>query len=228
MSLQFYVYALASTFFAFWSHRPVQTWAVLVSLHLAYGAFVDDKASVAHLKDFAIWKPLTLVIGCAVGVWGAYVIRAPATIKTSYPLWYNAAMLALGAIFVGTGFVWQLAPQKWWNYFAICILVQLLVVFVSVVFVPHDRIWMTQQGGGVRVHISFVLLLVYLDLPFAIGQSLPDSDGIWHFYYVLMFMGATIIWFALINILNYDKPPKQIATMAYAPIPEPPVESTYV
>jgi hypothetical protein len=227
MALQYYVYVLWSTFFAFWTHRPVQTWSILLSLHLAYGAMEDEINSAAFLKEFAIWKPLTLVMGCLVGVWAAYIVRAPATLKLDYPWWYNLAMITLGSLFVGTGFAWQLAPQVWWNYILICALVQVLLVLVSWVALPHDRVWGASRGAGVRVHLAFFMLTMLLNLIFAIGQSIDEGpQNFWSFYYVLIYMGASVLWFAFINIITWDSPPNLIATVAYAPIPQ--LLTTYV
>lgn len=228
--IQYYVYALWSYVLSYWTHRPVQTWAVLLSLHLLYSVIIERDASIVDFDATIIWRPLTLTLGCVVGAFLAYVIRAPRVFKIyKYPLWYNLVMLLMGAVLLGTGLVWQLAPQRWWIYCFPVALAQFVTILLSYVAVPHDRIWQHAQGASFRVHLHFaIVLLIILGTPFIAGQSVRSEDDFWPFYYALIFFGLSTFWSLMFHVHTYDSPPKMVSTMSYAEPPEQTIEQEYV
>ncbi len=214
--IQHYVLCSASLFFAFWSGRPALSFAVVLAFHVFWtGLFeFESGASRPQVKDFAFYLPLSTLFGTVIGAGMALVIDKPIhplRFDTCRKIVYHVECLARTILWIGSLVMWQLLDQTWWNYLFLGLVLQLAIIVVSYFFVAHERAWDSPENSrdSFVVHWHFLLVsIVFLDIPFVIGQSVSD---VWPFRFSIVFLCAASLYALLINTIH------SIRVAAYLP-----------
>jgi hypothetical protein len=211
MPVLYYLYSSVALTLSYWTHRPFHVLTVLLLAHLFYTNLYD--ASNHNRDELFMWKPLTLLFGCAVGGGTAYVLRAPRVLSSWQPWWYWGAMLALGLLQLGSYLCWQLAPLAWWNQVFLGWTLQLAVLVISFWALPHDAFWYAKPGTSLRVHYHyFMLSMLVTNVPYLVG-SLTDP-AFWQFWYAVISAAVGLYWLLVHHFTAYDRPAERIAYVA--------------
>ena len=188
--VQHYVLASAGLFYSYWTGHPCWVFAGFLLLRLYLFGIADAGALMLNRP---VW-PLSLLAGCAVGGSVAWQITKPGFRFHSWTFALRA--LSVAAIYTGTLVMWQLAPQKVWNYL-VCAAIQFLLQLVGLFIVPHHQSW----GGEYPRYVDYVVAMHFffswflLNVVFVPGQSArPD---LWPFYWVVGFASLAMIYLTL-------------------------------
>lgn len=200
--LQHFVLCNWGLFFSYWSGRPTLALSVLLLVHVIWvGLFeFESGASREDLREFALFRPLSLLIGVVVGGGLALIIDKPRYPEIGYDkLLYHTLCLIATLAWIGTGLAWQLAPQEWWNYLFLVHAPQLVLTVLSFAIIAHQRAWNSPEGSNdsLIVHWHFLVVAVVLcDVPFVIGQSVSDE---WAFYFSAAFFAAATLYVLFVS-----------------------------
>ncbi len=115
------------------------------------------------------------------------------------------------ALWVGTALLWQLLPQQIWLYVAVVPVAQTILIAASLFLLRHNHAWnvgsdavRADRNASHHSYIAhwhfFLLAVICLDVPFAVGQSIRKPEQLWPFYYSLAFFGAAILYAVCMNI----------------------------
>lgn len=192
--LQHYVLASAGLFYSYWTGHATLVFAVFAILHL-YLFGPNDSGSV--LLNRPMW-PLSLLAGCAIGGTTAWQISKPAFRPHSWSLTLRSLVFA--SLFTGTLVMWQLAPQKAWNYLASAA-IQIILQVAGLFVLPHHESW----GSEYPRYVDFVCALHFffswflLNILFVVGQS--ARPGLWPFYWTIGFVGLSLLYLTIHTLM---------------------------